>query len=278
MMFKNVFKKIINKITDKSLIRGDCFSLQFFFYPSPIISKNLSLSQSPSYGRYFPLYSPLEPSPPTLVHHLSHHLSICPIKLLLQLFLSGDLSGNTVQRSTPHKCGHKSRYNAFNVVVGSFLQIFWSLPSSPCVREASLCGGNIVENHHNSPSKRLNHIQQIRGGISPRKAFRLYPTPKILVGKSQQSSISHSYLLGSSGSRIRIEIQYLSIWTLVSPRPSTYEFWTFAPTITPQNFGFSLLSNEKKQGFDFHDTRSHDSSIHTRGVDNSRASDLLLMF
>ena len=57
-----------------------------------------------------------------------------------------------------------------------------------------------------------------------------------------------------------------------------YEFWTSTPTIAPQNFGFSLSSKEKKQGFDFHDTRSHDSSIHTRGVDISRVLDLLLMF
>ena len=59
--------------------------------------------------------------PPALIHHPSHHLSICPIKLLLQLFLSCDLLGNTVQRSTPHKYGHKSRYNTFNVVVAAFL-------------------------------------------------------------------------------------------------------------------------------------------------------------
>ena len=180
--------------------------------------------------------------------------------------------------STPHKCDHKSRYNAFNVMVIAFLQIFWSLPSPQCVCEVSLRGGKFVKNRYNDPSKQLNHIQQIRGGISPRKASRLFPTPKILVGKSQQSLISHSYLLGNSGSRIKIRIQYLSIWTLVSPRPSTYEFWTSAPTIAPQNFSFSLSSKEKKQGFDFHDTRSHDSSIHMRGVDISRASDLLLMF
>ena len=64
---------------------------------------------------------PLSHPPLTLIHHLSHHLSICHIKLLLQLFLSGDLLGNTVQRSTPHKCDHKSRYNAFNVMVAAFL-------------------------------------------------------------------------------------------------------------------------------------------------------------
>ena len=189
--------------------------------------------------------------PPTLVHHLSHHLSICPIKLLLQLFLSGDLPGNTVQRSTPHKCGHKSRYNAFNVVVAAFLQIFWSLPSSLCVREASLHGGKFVENHYNGSSKQLNRIQQIQGGTSPRKASWLFPTLKILIGKSQQSSISHSYLLGNSGSWIRIKIQYLSIWTLVSPRPSTYEFWTFTPTIAAQNFGFPFRQRRKNRVLTF---------------------------
>ena len=114
----------------------------------------------------------LDHPPPTFVHHLNHHLSIYPIKILLQLFLSCDLLRNTVQRFTPHKYGHKSRYNAFNVVVAAFLQIFGSLPFSPYVREASPCGGNFVENDYNGPSKQLNRVQQIRGGISPRKASR----------------------------------------------------------------------------------------------------------
>ena len=113
-----------------------------------------------------------------------------------------------------------------------------------------------MEIYYNGPSKQLNRVQYIGGGISPQKA---------------------SHLLGNSGFRIRTRIQYLSIWTIVSPRPSTHEFWTFAPTIAPQNFGFSPSSKEKKQDFDFHDIRPHDSSIHTGGVDNSRASDLLLM-
>ena len=64
---------------------------------------------------------PLNYLPLILVHHLSHHLSICPIKLLLQVFLSCDFLRNTVQRSTSHKCGHKSRYNAFNMVVAAFV-------------------------------------------------------------------------------------------------------------------------------------------------------------
>lgn len=150
---------------------------------------------------------PFNHPPPTLIHHPNHHLSSCPIKLLLQLFLSCDLLGNTVQRSTPHKYSHTSRYNAFNVVVAAFLQIFWSLPSSSYVREVSLCGGNFVENYYNGPSKQLNRIQYIRGGISPRKAPRLFLTPKTLVGKSQQSSTSHSYFLEILGSRIRTRIQ-----------------------------------------------------------------------
>ena len=145
-------------IINRSLIRGDFSSLQFL-NPSPIIPK-ISLFSDPllmeDISHYIvPLNHPL----PTLVHHLSHHLSICPIKFLLQLFLSCDLSENIVQRSTPHKCGHKSRYNAFNVVITAFLQIFWSLPSSQCVCEASLLGGNFMENHYNGLSKKLNRIQ-----------------------------------------------------------------------------------------------------------------------
>ena len=177
---------------------------------------------------------PLNYPPPTLVHHPSHHLNICPIKLLLQLFLSCDLLRNTVQRSTPHKCGYKSRYNVFNVMVVVFLQIFWSLPSSLYVCEVSLCGGNFVENYYRGTNKKLNRIQYIRGGISPRKASWLFPTPKILVDKSQQFFISNSSLLGNLGSRIRPRIQYLSIWTLASPIPSTHEFWTFVPTTIQQ--------------------------------------------
>ena len=182
-MFNSVFQENNKKITDKFQIRGDFSSLQFF-NPSPIIPKKISLCSDLLLMENISHYIvPLNHSPPILVHHLSHHLSICPIKLLLQLFLSGDLPGNTVQRSIPHKCGHKSKYNAFNVVVAVFSQIFWSLPSSPCVCEVCLRGGNFVENRYNGPSKQSNRIQQIRGRISPQKASRLFPTPKILVGK-----------------------------------------------------------------------------------------------
>ena len=181
---KNSGKRIVDMIINRSLIRRDFSSLQFL-NPSPIILK-ISLFSNPLIMEDISHYIvPLNHHLPTLVHHPRYHLSIRPIKLLFQLFLSCDLPRNTVQRSTLHKCGHKSRYNAFNVVVAAFLQIFWSLPSSPCVLEASFRGGNFVENYYNDPSKQWNHVQQIQGGISPQKVSRLFPTPKVLVGKSQ---------------------------------------------------------------------------------------------
>ena len=120
-------------IINKSLIQGD-FSLlvtqplsnnanlisvpiPFSLSPPPLFMEDIShcivlLELSSPYT-----CSSFKPS----LEYLSHHLSICPITLLLQLFLSCDLPKNTIQRSTPHKCGHNNRYNAFNVVVAAFL-------------------------------------------------------------------------------------------------------------------------------------------------------------
>ena len=153
-----------------------------------LLQSPFSVFQSSPYGRYFPLYSPSFPytcssSKPPL-EQLSHQPPS-------SAFLNDNLPGNTVQRSTPHKCGHNGKYNAFNVEVTTFLQIFQSLPSSQRVCEVFLHGGNFVEYHCNGPSKQLNHIQQIRGGISPQKAFLLFPISEILVAKSQQSLISY---------------------------------------------------------------------------------------
>ena len=157
-------------IINKSLIRG-----YFSLLVTPPLSNNLnflslpipfSLSSSPpplSHGRYFSLYSPPE---------LSFPYTCSSSKPSLE-YLSHQTSSSA--------CGHKSRYNAFNVVVATFLQIFWSLPSSLYVHEASLRGGNFVENYYSGSNKQLNRVQQIRGGISPRKVSRLFPTPKILV-------------------------------------------------------------------------------------------------
>ena len=137
------------------------------------------------YGRYFPLYSSLELSsfytcsssnPP--LEQLSHQFSS-------SAFLNDNILGNTIQRSTPHKCGHNGRYSAFNVEVAAFHRYFGIfLPLRVSVRYfymvGTSCSTIILVQVSN-----LNRIQQIRGGISPRKAFLLFPMPKILVNKPQ---------------------------------------------------------------------------------------------
>ena len=66
----------------------------------------------------------------TLVDHLSHYLSACPIRHPLWLSVSCGNQDNTVQRSSPHKCGQKVSCRAFNVVAAVFSQIFPSSHSS----------------------------------------------------------------------------------------------------------------------------------------------------
>ena len=82
---------------------------------------SLYFSIPPSSGRSFTLYNSFLSYPNhTLVHHLSSHLSICPISHLLWLSVNGGGWDCTVQRSSPHKGGQKSCCNAFNVVVVAF--------------------------------------------------------------------------------------------------------------------------------------------------------------
>ena len=66
----------------------------------------------------------------TLVDHLSHYLSACPIRHLLQFSVSCGSQGSTVQGSSPHKCSQKVSCRAFNVVATTFPQIFPSFHSS----------------------------------------------------------------------------------------------------------------------------------------------------
>ena len=105
------------------------------------------------YGRYFPLYSPLElsssytcSSSKSPLEQLSHQFSSLA-------FLNDNLLGNTVQRSTSQKCGHNGRYSAFNVEVAAFPQIFWNLPSSQGVYEVFLRGRNFLQYHYIGLSK-----------------------------------------------------------------------------------------------------------------------------
>ena len=127
----------------------------------------------------------------TLVDHLSPYLSVYSIRHPFWLSMSCGSQDNTVQGSPQYKCGQKSSCSAFNAKVVAFLQIFWSRPSSQCIYEVFLHDRNFVEHPYNGPNRQLNSIQQIREGISHRKAFLLFPKPKILVGKSQQSLISY---------------------------------------------------------------------------------------
>ena len=88
---------------------------------------------------FFLFFDPdlLEVSPHYIVLHCSILSSTCLpssvvlefLFLLLQLFdfLGVKVIKNTVQRSTPHKCGQESCCNAFNAVVAVFPKIFLHL-------------------------------------------------------------------------------------------------------------------------------------------------------
>ena len=82
-----------------------------------------------SYGGFFTLYSFLSDHlDRTLVTYLNLHSSACPIRHFLWLSVHGSSGDCTVQGSSPHKCGQKSCYNAFNAVVVAFLldiSTFW---------------------------------------------------------------------------------------------------------------------------------------------------------
>ena len=76
------------------------------------------------------IYPPLNNLYPPLVDHPKLYLSTYPIRHPLQLSVSCGSQCNTVQRSSPQKCGLKSSSNTFNVVVTTFSQIFLGfLPS-----------------------------------------------------------------------------------------------------------------------------------------------------
>ena len=90
---------------------------------------SLSIFRSPPFfGRSFTLYSFFLHYPDrTLVHHLSRHLNTCSISHLLWLSVNGDGWNCTVQRSSPHKCGQKSCYSAFNAMVATFASRYFCI-------------------------------------------------------------------------------------------------------------------------------------------------------
>ena len=190
----------------------------------------LNFSTVPFYGRYFSLYSPLELfSPYTYLSskpplkQLSHQLSS-------SVFLNDNLLGNTVQKSTPHKCGHNGRYSAFNVEVVTFPQIFWSLPSSQSACEVFLRDRDFVQYHYIGLSKQFEpYSTYSRSNISS-ESFLVISHAQNFSGQILVIFNPLIYLLGNLGLWIRIRIQYLSIWAFTSPRPNMHEFWTSAPT------------------------------------------------
>ena len=90
---------------------------------APVFS--LLFSPIPFSGRVSHIIQfPLDHLHLTLIDHLSPHLSTCPIRHLLGLFVSYGSQCITVQKSSPHKCGQKSSRSAFNTVVATFPYIF----------------------------------------------------------------------------------------------------------------------------------------------------------
>ena len=63
----------------------------------------------------------------TLVHHLSPHLSICPISHILWLSVNGGGWNCTIQRFFLHKCGQKSCCSAFNAAVAAFASRYFCI-------------------------------------------------------------------------------------------------------------------------------------------------------
>ena len=214
-----------------------------------------NFSTVPLYGRYFPLYSPLELSSPYTclssklpLEQLSHQFSS-------SAFLNDNLPRNTVQSSTSHKCGHNGRYNAFNVKIAVFPQIFWNLPSSQGVCEIFLRGRNLLQYHYIGLSMQFEPYP-----IDPRRNISLESFLVIshVQNFSGQTLVIFNllvYLLGNSGLWIKIRIQYLSIWALINLRPNMHEFWTSAPTdmidIYKQTFFFSFFYFKNEHSFFF---------------------------
>ena len=122
-------------------------------------------------------------------------------------------------------------YNTFNMKVVAFLQIFWNLPSSQGACEVFLRGRNFLQYHYIGPSRQFEPYS-----IDPRRNISSDSFPAISHARNSSGQTLAVfnllvYLLGNSGSWIRIRIQYLLIWTLTSPRPNMHDFLTSAPTI-----------------------------------------------
>ena len=157
-------------------------------------------------------------------------MSIYPINHLLWLPVNVGGGWNcTVQRSSPHKCGQRSCYSAFNAVAAIFTsRYFCILIIFACTWSSSLSldllGG----------SPRLPKYLLDRYSLYPRSIDSSDYIPSyFLYVIIHWASPTHLLLLG----RIQV-LEY-------GPRP-IIPIWVLTFTITPQNFNFSLASEEKK--------------------------------
>ena len=122
----NKHRKIQIKL-DEMNVRGDGLLFKQLFLRANITLNAtiilflfpFSISPDPPPSRRsFTLYSFFLNYPDrTLVHHLSPHLSICPISHLLWLSVNGGGWNCIVQRFSPHKYSKKICCSAFNAVV-----------------------------------------------------------------------------------------------------------------------------------------------------------------
>ena len=148
-----------------------------------ILDKMLSfrLYFSRCYSSYFlmfllflPWCLPLE----VLLHYIVLHCSILsstclPSSPVLEFlfflsqrfdFLGVKVIENTVQRSSPHKCGQESCCNAFNAVVAAFSQDISASLSLSCTFVVYLHRWNFLEGELGGDEAHLTDICQIRGG------------------------------------------------------------------------------------------------------------------
>ena len=132
----NKYRKILIKFDELNIRGGELLFEQLILRANTILSTtmifflpSLSIFRSPPFsGRFFTLYNFfLNYLDRIFVHHLSPHLSICPISHLFWLSVNGGGWNCIVQRSSPHKYGQKSCCSVFNVVVVAFASRYFCI-------------------------------------------------------------------------------------------------------------------------------------------------------
>lgn len=117
---------------------------------------------------------------PTLIDHLSPHLSTCPIRHPLWPTVSRGDQGNTVQGSLPHKCGQKSSCSAFNAVVAAFLQIFLNSHHSLYAYDVHPYYWSFLKDHLDRWNTYLGRVCHIGGGVPPQTTLHSFLTCETL--------------------------------------------------------------------------------------------------